>query len=936
MACTSRLRSVGPLLDPDIVFPESEAFDEPSKLPTNKSIIGVIRHLTGRKYRHDQSVAEVAKRVYAKYFHDTVYCLPYRTINRRVQKLWDVFREGKKRYSSSSKGKERKVVGEYRELVENAEKLFDMYETNPSKRTDLKKEWGVGMSQREYNYYEDMKTTRKMECDHGVDPVWYASVMKRQRLKELSTESKKKQDEAFLFRNLNEIDELISGSESAESHSPHSSQSEAEEEILVEEPSTSKKRKFVAERDSSSQDPLPCQFRHIRDSERKVLDAVYYTCASLAGEGLSVNESVKAIVRVGNGLFGRQWKEFGDDDEQFDVNTMPHERNIREKMQLIETESLALLADEVKVQSDDGRMITHAIDSTTKQRVGSFATQGIHIGKNVPFPLPLLGICGETTEDIAMQVDFAFEVLAAAKKTTAAEIYKYIDTHMTDSVEHNKGFAELLADLYNLDTPAGQLFGGAHTTLGFSTAMNKMVSMVEGEMKMENILSHFIVDLDFDSKNGSFSGQALDMMLKFVAPEFDQKMWNYYKLFDNFLKNNEIKNVLFAYKDHRFGCLSRAAAVLLYNYEWLALFLQAHPQITNRLACLVRNLLELPYIKVVFTVFAAFGVHLVEPFYCRTIDTKATHSSLKIFYKNLYNSMSQEVSIEFFSFKKPHFPGISDGLFRGIIESYNEDVVNVVIENAEEHKSDVVKLANFILPELRTVLARQRKDYGLSDEFPEEYPVNEQASNVDDTPVHNLAMERQNATADYRLHKLKSLASVGRSMVLQRTTELRDGSGSTRTFRSFKEEMNRRREVELRWSKKMEEKFAAGANEKQVVAQNQERKRLNMMEELKLLGGPFTNEDEVKQVLQSSMDEKLKKKRMKMEIQFARDSSTTLPKVDQLFRIMKTLPNKKRRDKTPEEFAEALIAFLGKKTGKTAVAYEVFTDSLDKCYSFEK
>ena len=134
----------------------------------------------------------------------------------------------------------------------------------------------------------------------------------------------------------------------------------------------------------------------------------------------------------------------------------------------------------------------------------------------------------------------------------------------------------------------------------------------------------------------------------------------------------------------------------------------------------------------------------------------------------------------------------------------------------------------------------------------------------------------------------------------------------------------------------MAEKFATGADEKQVLAQTQERKRLNMLEELKLLGGPFTNADEVQSVLESDMDEKLKKKRMKMEVQFARDSSTTLPEVDKLFKVMKTLPNKKRRDKTPEEFAEALIAFLGKKTGKTAIAYEVFTDCLDKCYSFEK
>ena len=67
-----------------------------------------------------------------------------------------------------------------------------------------------------------------------------------------------------------------------------------------------------------------------------------------------------------------------------------------------------------------------------------------------------------------------------------------------------------------------------------------------------------------------------------------------------------------------------------------------------------------------------------------------------------------------------------------------------------------------------------------------------------------------------------------------------------------------------------------------------------------------------------------KKKRLKSEIRFARDSSTTLPKVDPLFRVQVTLPNKKRRDKTAEEFGEALVAYLGKKSDVINLEYETF------------
>ena len=50
---------------------------------------------------------------------------------------------------------------------------------------------------------------------------------------------------------------------------------------------------------------------------------------------------------------------------------------------------------------------------------------------------------------------------------------------------------------------------------------------------------------------------------------------------------------------------------------------------------------------------------------------------------------------------------------------------------------------------------------------------------------------------------------------------------------------------------------------------------------LKRLGGPFTNAEEVKvNVDDLEISEKEKKVRMKMELQFARDSSTTLPQTD--------------------------------------------------------
>ena len=120
-----------------------------------------------------------------------------------------------------------------------------------------------------------------------------------------------------------------------------------------------------------------------------------------------------------------------------------------------------------------------------------------------------------------------FETLAVVDGKSAGELYnEIIDTHMTDSTDHNKGFSSLLAQMFDLNTAKGQLFCGTHTTIGFSGAMNKMLAYVERDMTLEAIFNNFMVDLDFDSKHGSVAGQVCNVILQLVAPEFLHKPWN--------------------------------------------------------------------------------------------------------------------------------------------------------------------------------------------------------------------------------------------------------------------------------------------------------------------------------------------------------------------------------------------------------------------------
>ena len=322
-------------------------------------------------------------------------------------------------------------------------------------------------------------------------------------------------------------------------------------------------------------------------------------------------------------------------------------------------------------------------------------------------------------------------------------------------------------------------------------------------------------------------------------------------------------------------------------------------------------------------------VHLIQPFYANTIEKTVTHSKLKKFYSELYDGLSSPVDINFFKFEKPHFSAVSEGLFEGVKKSYGLNVINTVTSYSESYGEDAVKLVNMMREDLRTVLGRQRRDYGLDQErFPVEFPVEQQAENVDDCPVTNLDMERACGKVDYREKKLRTLKAVSQSMILEGAEKER---GSQFSFRSFKEEALALRELNLEWSSKMKEKFKQNADIKQINSQVNERKRLDKLDKLKKLGGPFTDAAEVQSYVQDTeILPKKKKERMKMELQFARDSSTTLPKVDPLFRVMVTMANKKKRDKTPEEFGEAMMVFLGKKSDRVTMEYNSFQNSLEK------
>ena len=63
------------------------------------------------------------------------------------------------------------------------------------------------------------------------------------------------------------------------------------------------------------------------------------------------------MVEVANSCFGRSWKIPAEEDESFNIDTMPHgKKNIREMKKMLEAQPLDLLVDRMEQGKAEGRL----------------------------------------------------------------------------------------------------------------------------------------------------------------------------------------------------------------------------------------------------------------------------------------------------------------------------------------------------------------------------------------------------------------------------------------------------------------------------------------------------------------------------------------------------------------------------------------------------
>jgi hypothetical protein len=600
----------------------------------------------------------------------------------------------------------------------------------------------------------------------------------------------------------------------------------------------------------------------------------------------------------------------------------------------VEVQGLAAEASEIETRSKAGDLVTHASDSTTKKRVGKFNVAGIHFNKEAPLPLPVVPVAGEARGDVAEQAALGFEILAAASNPPKepADLYKEVDLHMSDSVKHNKFLAEDVPLLFNLDHVVGQVFCATHTGLGFCRSLNSSIHSIEEKLGINNVMEGFLVQIEYESKNGSMVGQFVDCATRFVGMELKHKPWNRGEEFKRFCADQKKPYEMFLYKDERFGCFPKACAVVLFSQDMIQEFLLQNPSIDNRLACLVRDIYEQEYAKLAMAVVAVFGLQLVEPFHAITISKKSTHNSLQIFFKDLYRKMSEPITSDFFLLEDAYYPGIKKELFEDVKKGYKEHVVDHIKNYVKEFQDEAIKLANYFQPDLQTTLARQRRDYGVSDEFEAEHPVDNLSEQArENAPVHNLAMENFCGKVGHRTAKNKHLEATSRSMIIQGTKELREKYGN---FREFGQAVKRVKDIKLNWANKQETLAGKKIDQKQAESLKVEGRVLKQLEELKICGGPFTSCSEIDNYLaRNDLTDQTIKRRMKMEVQYARDTSRSIPRSNPVFKIRATVKKgQKSHELSSLEFGENLKSLIAKKCAASGKAISI-TSFISDMYS---
>ena len=216
---------------------------------------------------------------------------------------------------------------------------FLIYFVSDEARGKIEDEVGIKMIQMEWDFLEDMQTTRLMFCEDFVDHQWQKSQQRQMQTQEhmmwLLAAKQKHED----FQNTVVWDEVNLSKDSMDTDDVTGTDNyepEVEEPQKISRPCTSNTKPSTSESEA-----MPPEFCHVRESAWKVRPEFYKVKDILNSQfHCSSNQAVAAVIEVANGMFWCSWK-YHDQDYVIDIDTASHIKNIWESGKAIGALTLA-------------------------------------------------------------------------------------------------------------------------------------------------------------------------------------------------------------------------------------------------------------------------------------------------------------------------------------------------------------------------------------------------------------------------------------------------------------------------------------------------------------------------------------------------------------------------------------------------------------------
>ena len=197
-------------------------------------------------------------------------------------------------------------------------------------------------------------------------------------------------------------------------------------------------------------------------------------------------------------------------------------------------------------------------------------------------------------------------------------------------------------------------------------------------------------------------------------------------------------------------------------------------------------------------------------------------------------------------------------------------------------------------------------------------------------PVTNLRAENEFGSIDNLVRRLgsNSIRLLSDHRIIKSAGSMVYGTGCARKMGPFKEGI---KDLQSEFDKKQLQKKSDAVLAMMSKSQQFEKKRLNLLNDCKSHGGPFSSPSDVESYVSKCRQEKVPesviKKALKAEVVYARETLTKRPKTDDVFRIRDRTTNK---DLTSNQYQENLVALFSNILAVADVPDEVVHDALVK------